>query len=686
MAAAAALWGVERALRFSRFARINALFSKTRQPPVVAGRPYRDSMVDNAYGMGELKRSSDYSYNGPFNEETLPQRPGGNTPGTMTPGLDTPATDFGDRAVLGYYDEGSLQPLGSYDSRQVDPYARENTSTPSTSTFVSQSGGYFPIHANERKGSDITENPYRKEAVAAMPAFAAPRQPPPPIPIGFAQAQLLPSRTVRLTIRVARPFRWRPGQSVLLYLPDLSRIQSHPFTITNNGETEIVLLVKARKGLTRRLFDLVRTRSLANVGLNGAADKRLSLASMRGGDGGVQVPPVYVRAWVDGPMGSATRTKWDEFSSILIICGGSGISFGTSVSEYACRMMAQRSTQSHTQRVRLCWVVREYAEIAWVSGQLRRCQQMVSIGQLQIDIFVTNASKVRDDFAPPRPGFADGGYRRQGSMDSVTSEMSLDLTKDDNETVDTHDGSTHYNDVIDLTNYEDEEDMNDPVENQLSDRLQQQGKVRRAKSRRAARGPTKHTPNSPSYPPHRRQHSILAPYDDEDRDGPHPAPLRVPYNDSRSPQDSVYAPPHTSTPSNNKRNSYHSVADSTYGRYDPFAGGAAGFAGPSPSLSMMFDDNQSTMGESVRNLMSNQLRSGSMVLLEDNSGDPTGDAALWIDESDYIAMSVLSETARAGKPKLSSVLEEEIQLAKGSMMVASESAVFPRIEFSLTPL
>ena len=63
-----------------------------------------------------------------------------------------------------------------------------------------------------------------------------------------------------------------------------------------------------------------------------------------------------------------------------------------------------------------------------------------------------------------------------------------------------------------------------------------------------------------------------------------------------------------------------------------------------------------------------------MVLLEDNGSDPTGDAALWIDQSDYAAMTVMSELARPGKPKLGNVLSEEIQQARGSMMVASEQS------------
>jgi hypothetical protein len=62
-----------------------------------------------------------------------------------------------------------------------------------------------------------------------------------------------------------------------------------------------------------------------------------------------------------------------------------------------------------------------------------------------------------------------------------------------------------------------------------------------------------------------------------------------------------------------------------------------------------------------------------MVLLEDAGQDPAGDAALWVDQADYDSMAVLSEMARPGKPKLAQILQEEVDQAQGSMIVASES-------------
>jgi hypothetical protein len=672
MVAALAIWGLERLTRFIRFARVNQISHKTPKIPFIAGRPYHDIPNDipgeNAYGMHELKGSTDMGYgSGPFTDKTLPKVPGSSNGFGTREG--TPDPDFGVRkGGGGYYDEGSLQPLGSYDSRHDSLY-RAGADTPGTATLVSQEG-YFDGHDNYSKQRES------KSSIPSRPPASAP-----PLMAGYAQAQLLPSRTVRLTIKVPRPLKWEPGQSVLLYLPDLSKFQSHPFTILNNREPEIVLLVKARKGLTKQLFDLVRNRSLASVGIDGARDKRMSLASMRTGGGAVQVPPIFIRAQVDGPFGSSGRVRWGDYSTVLIICGGSGISFGASICDHICQLMAQYTTPTSrfkTQRVRLCWVARDYAEIAWVAGQLYRCQQMVPADRLQISIFVTKSASLPTGFAPPQPGFAR--HERRGSVESTMSDMSGDFTIDagDDMTIESHgEGSTsaHYADVIDLTNYEDEEDVHDLAEQQLSDRLQQQGKVRRAKSRRAGKGPvrgvaakskTSSYPPQPPYQQHQRQQSNLS-YDDGG--DPYSHPGSSPYDGLRAPQ-----PGPGMTSMDNRRQSYRSIADSTYGRYDPFtASNNLGHYSPSPSIMFDHADTQSIAGESVHNLLSRASRTGSMVLLEDNGGDIEGDAALWIDQADYAAMNIMSEMAKAGKPKLGHVIEEEIQKGMGSMIVASES-------------
>lgn len=186
----------------------------------------------------------------------------------------------------------------------------------------------------------------------------APRALPPP---GFANAQLLPGRTIRLTIQTPHAIRWAAGQHLLLYIPSVRLFESHPYTIAGIDErtkalrpvggksvtkgSEIVLLIRAQQGFSRALWDyVVRTRS-----------KR---------SGARQEEGVTVRALVSWPMGSAGRVHWGAYESLTIICGGTGISFGISVLENACRRMVRRDQQGDakwkTTRVRFVWIMREY--------------------------------------------------------------------------------------------------------------------------------------------------------------------------------------------------------------------------------------------------------------------------------------------------------------------------------------
>nr|KIR88182.1 ferric-chelate reductase [Cryptococcus tetragattii IND107] len=639
-----------------------------------------------SYRKQDFKQNGSYSTpqrnpGNPYDDKSLPQPP------SMHRSQTGDVSEFGaSKSQIGY-DEGSLQPLGSYDARysNIDPTA--------------------------------TSPPYH-ERVKSVANSIPPNLPiymPTTIPIGHAQAQLLPSRTVRLTVRVARPFHWAPGQSVLLYLPELSWFQSHPFTILNNDPNEIMLLVKARKGLTRRLFNYVRKRSLAAIGINSVKDRRISLPSMRtsSGESNLYVPPIFLKAWVDGPMGSSERVRWKDHSSVVVVCGGSGVSFGAAICEHVC--MSIKNQIGKTRRIRFCWVVREYAEIAWVAGQLTRCQDMVSADQLQIDIFVTKGQRLKDDFAPPQPVFARGGtHSREASVGSVTSEMSVDSSSADRDEAVENTLKESYADVIDLTNYEDEEDVNDPAENRLSNKLEQQGKLRRARSRKIAkRKSAAKLPRTPSYPPSRFQSTYS--YDNPEESyapinlgyGHSPASsLYDPFQESRIPtvHSSIAMSPSASqsmlvhsasqsmlsnstslsmlptsppfNPHHDKRQSIRSVPDSTNTGNDPFVAGSSQEHGSSSvGHSTLTDETQGAYPgdpfRDIQNALSRTSRTQSMVLLENSGADPNEDAGLWIDEADYAAMSIMSEMARAGKPKLSAVLEEEIEIALGSLIVAT---------------
>jgi hypothetical protein len=223
---------------------------------------------------------------------------------------------------------------------------------------------------------------------------ATSRIPPP----GYCIAQLLPGRVVRLRLLTPRPIVWAPGQHVLLQVPAVAKLTTHPFTICgcydNESETAegrvVEMLVRAKNGFTKDLWEYV-------VGLSAATSQQeeaqYPFADASFGNNDVENPRnkrlrekasflkphnpagVLLRAYVDGPFGSAIKAHWGNHSSILIVVGGTGCSFGTSILEYLCLCLAGRDGKAlggrpggwghkgfKTTRVRFVWLVREFCE------------------------------------------------------------------------------------------------------------------------------------------------------------------------------------------------------------------------------------------------------------------------------------------------------------------------------------
>lgn len=234
-------------------------------------------------------------------------------------------------------------------------------------------------------------------SVLAGPPAQLSKLPPP----GYAKAILLPGRTIRLSLITSRRFAWSPGQHVLLMIPSISRFTSHPFTIASVSDSaiagpqgrEMVLVIRAKKGFTKKLWDAMKEQSTQNrSGLDGKAGQNSGPYTTGGyfdEETGQTVPlaqgtGVTFRAWVDGPFGSAVRAHWGSHSSVVIVCGGSGVSFGTSILEYLCLCLNGRDGRSLggrsggvgkdsfiTRRVRFIWLIREYCECTSYHAYMR---------------------------------------------------------------------------------------------------------------------------------------------------------------------------------------------------------------------------------------------------------------------------------------------------------------------------
>ncbi|PWN28177.1 hypothetical protein BDZ90DRAFT_251857 [Jaminaea rosea] len=597
------------------------------------------------------------------------------------------------------------------------------------------------------------QQPYQHQQLASRPMTArsrdwspsggsVERDPRPALPAdvaalikpGYAFCQVLPGKTLRLTLRTPNRMSWQPGQWVYLNVPAVKGWQSHPFTIASaydaampivstNGDRDLekglkkerrkrgeertmVLLLRARKGFTLDLWEYVRRHRHSQVvaaeeqGLNG------SIANTTG---------VHLRAIVDGAFGSTKRVRWGIHSSIVIVCGGSGISFGMSLLEHLCACLTQRNVYGaskrggkdfEVQRVRFVWILREYSHLQWVSSALRRCIEMVPPEQLQVDLYVTHINNqvalgARMAGHGARPTLAS---RPSSFMGMNTAPASRPTTAEEWQTTDPGQGwQTSGGDVVapasgpqrlmeggeaddldigfnDLTEFDGEDQAGLPsaAEQAINSRIQQEGKLRRANTRKATlkrskkqAGEKQGQPQQGTQEDAMRVAAQRAMFDGQIQ-------ATIPTSD-RSYEPSPHRPPMSRPGTANALG---------------VPGSSAGLSGASTPLSWEAENArpdqhwrqpsyagsvfaQSSLNHSSANLISSSHDPSSY---SNEHGAPAGpdrseyaglDDPIDLDAEEDLDLRLIAELAQPGHPRLDRLIANEVQRASGRVMVAS---------------
>lgn len=230
-----------------------------------------------------------------------------------------------------------------------------------------------------------------------------------------------------------------------------------------------------------------------------------------------QVPAgSLVRCQISRPLGSSGRISWDSLDSLLIVCGGSGISFGISALEETCFKMwsrsrsdPERTSTTTVSRVCLVWIFREYAHLSWVAPSLKRCLEMIPRQDLQINLYVSNSLRRKkpsqaqrpsevanvpkvdvDDsqtlLVPPHPPFLRSGPDSDCSgSSSVRNSFTGSITVTESD----HSHGLESEDVpIEFTDFEGENQHGTDAEMMVSANVKLEGKRRRKNTLLRARG------------------------------------------------------------------------------------------------------------------------------------------------------------------------------------------------------
>ena len=133
-----------------------------------------------------------------------------------------------------------------------------------------------------------------------------------------AIVEALPGDALRVTLKMARPWTFRPGQHMYLYMPSVGMWTNHPFSVAWSEEQENPT---SEKGLAISQQDILATKKMEMsliIRRRTGFTTHLHKQAERAADG-----KLHVRAFVEGPYGGLHRLQ--SYGTVMMFAGGVGI-------------------------------------------------------------------------------------------------------------------------------------------------------------------------------------------------------------------------------------------------------------------------------------------------------------------------------------------------------------------------
>ncbi|CAF9939347.1 hypothetical protein IMSHALPRED_001306 [Imshaugia aleurites] len=213
-----------------------------------------------------------------------------------------------------------------------------------------------------------------------------------------ADVEILPGDAMLVTLRLVRPWTFKPGQHIFLTMPSIGLWTSHPFAIAWSDapaqqlrprdlekgpqpsiqttdtlalpQTSISLIIRRRAGFTQHLH----RKALDTI------DHRISLP-----------------AFVEGPYGGTQTLR--SYGTVMLFAGGVGITHSVPfvrdlVAGYASGTVA-------AQRVLLVWIIRAPEHLEWIRPWMSTILSMPGRRDvLRIQLFITRPRSTKEIHSP----------------------------------------------------------------------------------------------------------------------------------------------------------------------------------------------------------------------------------------------------------------------------------------------
>ncbi|KAK0621388.1 ferric reductase like transmembrane component-domain-containing protein [Bombardia bombarda] len=207
--------------------------------------------------------------------------------------------------------------------------------------------------------------------------------------------EALPGGACRVTVTMARPWRFEPGQHAYLYMPSVSLWQSHPFSVAWSEDSDPLNNFSSSEKEMALEHDILAKRkttlSFIIRGRTGFTGDLYSRAAARP-DG-----KLVTRCLVEGPYGGLHRMH--SYGTVMLFAGGVGIT--QAVPHVRDLVAAHANGTAATRRLVLVWTIQSPEHLEWIRPWMTEILAMDKRRDvLRIMLFVSRPRSTKEIHSP----------------------------------------------------------------------------------------------------------------------------------------------------------------------------------------------------------------------------------------------------------------------------------------------
>ncbi|KAF7187286.1 Ferric reductase transmembrane component 3 [Pseudocercospora fuligena] len=238
-----------------------------------------------------------------------------------------------------------------------------------------------------------------------------------------AEIEALPGDAIRVTLRMAKMWKFRPGQHIYLYIPSIGMWTSHPFSLAWSEESADLA---TEKGLPMSRQDIFAAKT-TSVSLiirrrTGFTDTLYKKAEAS------RIGPMVTTAYVEGPYG---HESFQSYGTVMLFAAGVGITH--QVPHVRDLVAGYSNGTCATRKVVLVWIIQSPEHLEWIRPWMTQILGMDKRRDiLKILLFVTRPRSTKEIHSPSAsvqmfPGKPDVGALISKEQEHQVGAMALSV-------------------------------------------------------------------------------------------------------------------------------------------------------------------------------------------------------------------------------------------------------------------